>query len=176
VSYLLDANVFMEAKDRHYGMDFCPGFWDWLIENNAAGKVFSIEKVEDEIHAGSDELADWASDRGPGFFLRPDAPVIPKLAAVSSWASQQGYDPAAVTTFLQAADFYLVAQALAQGHTVVTHEVPAQSVKKIKIPNVCIGMGIKPMTPFEMLRVEKARFVLDRFDGLYTAGVQGTLL
>ena len=94
----------------------------------------------------------------------------------SSWASQQGYDPAAVTTFLQAADFYLVAQALAHGHTVVTHEVPAQSVKKIKIPNVCIGMGIKPMTPFEMLRVEKARFVLDRSDGLHTAGVQGTLL
>ncbi len=77
---------------------------------------------------------------------------------------------------MQAADFYLVAQALAHGHTVVTHEVPAQSVKKIKIPNVCIGMGIKPMTPFEMLRVEKARFVLDRSDGLHTAGVQGTLL
>ena len=71
----------------HYGLDFCPAFWDWLIESNAAGKVFSIEKVEDEIDAGADELADWASDRGPGFFLKPDAPVIPMLATVSTWAN-----------------------------------------------------------------------------------------
>jgi len=24
MAYLLDANVFIEAKRRHYGMDFCP--------------------------------------------------------------------------------------------------------------------------------------------------------
>jgi len=27
---LLDANVFMQAKNLHYGLDFCPAFWDWL--------------------------------------------------------------------------------------------------------------------------------------------------
>jgi hypothetical protein len=32
--------------------------------------------------------------------------------------------------------------------------------KKIKIPNVCIGLGIKCLTPLEMLRRERARFVL----------------
>ena len=26
--YLLDANVFIEAKNRYYGFDFCPAFWD----------------------------------------------------------------------------------------------------------------------------------------------------
>lgn len=31
MSYLLDANVFMDAKNRHYGLDLCPAFWDWLI-------------------------------------------------------------------------------------------------------------------------------------------------
>jgi hypothetical protein len=39
-------------------------------------------------------------------------------------------------------------------------EVPASSSKKIKIPNACIGLGVKCMTPFEMLRNERARFVL----------------
>jgi hypothetical protein len=78
----------------------------------------------------------------------------------SRWASSGNYDPAAVTTFLQVADFYLVAHAHAHGHVVVTHEVVAQSVKKIKIPNACIERGVKCMTPFEMLRVERARFVL----------------
>mgnify|MGYP001403028963 CR=1 FL=1 len=32
MSYLLDANVFMSAKNLHYGLDFCPAFWDWLVE------------------------------------------------------------------------------------------------------------------------------------------------
>lgn len=42
----------------------------------------------------------------------------------------------------------------------VTHEVPASSVKRIKIPNVCIGLNLRFMTPYEMLRRERARFVL----------------
>ena len=32
--YLLDADVFIRAKNLHYGLDFCPAFWDWLIESN----------------------------------------------------------------------------------------------------------------------------------------------
>ena len=71
-----------------------------------------------------------------------------------------GYDPAAVNIFLQVADYYLVAHAHATGHIVVTHEKPSASLKKIKIPDACIGLGVKCMTPYEMLRAEHARFVL----------------
>lgn len=162
MTYLLDANVFIQAKNLHYGLDFCPAFWEWLIESSAAGKVFSIEKVGDEIDAGADELAEWAAKRGATFFLKPDAPVVPALATVSSWVTGQSYDPAPVNTFLQVADYYLVAHALAHGYVVVTHEKPDNSTKRIKIPVVCIGLGIKCMTPYEMLRVERARFVLGR--------------
>lgn len=160
MAYLLDANVFISAKNLHYGLDFCPAFWDWIIANNASGRVFSIEKVGDEVLALGDELSLWADARGAGFFLRPDADVFPALAAVSAWASGQRYEPSAVSTFLQVADYYLVANALAGQHTVVTHEVPSASTRKIKIPDACIGLGIKFMTPFEMLRRERARFVL----------------
>jgi hypothetical protein len=158
--YLLDSNVFIQAKNLHYGLDFCPAFWDWLVANNAAGNVFSIEKVGDEIEAGGDELSAWAVQRGPRFFLKPDAAIVPVLGTVSTWATGQGYEPAAVSTFLQVADYYLVTHALAHGHTVVTHEVASPSTKRIKIPNVCIGVGIKFMTPYEMLRRERARFIL----------------
>ncbi len=79
---------------------------------------------------------------------------------MSTWATGQQYEPAAINTFLQVADFYLVAHALADGHVVVTHEVPANSVKRIKIPNACIGLDLRFMTPYEMLRRERARFVL----------------
>ena len=162
MAYLLDANVFMQAKNLYYGLDFCPAFWDWLIAANAAQRVYSIEKVGDEIAAGGDELADWAEQRGPGFFLEPDAEILPALSAVSKWATSRKYEAAAVSTFLQVADYYLVAFAFAHGHTIVTHEVAASTTKKIKIPNACIGLRIKCMTAFEMLRRERARFVLRR--------------
>ena len=158
--YLLDANVFIQAKNLHYGFDFCPAFWDWLVRQNRAGKVASIEKVADELHAGGDELADWAKDRGDGFFLSPDEAVVPALREVSDWASRQGYQPAAVATFLQVADYWLIAHALAFNCTVVTHEVPADTTRKIKIPNACIGLGLRCMSPYAMLRREGARFVL----------------
>lgn len=160
MAYLLDANVFMQAKNLHYGLDFCPAFWDWLIEGNAAKRVFSIEKVADEIDAGGDDLSLWAAQRGADFFLKPDPGILPALAKVSAWATSQRYEPAAVNTFLQVADYYLVAHALAHGHTLVTHEIASASTKKIKLPNACIGLGIKCMTPFEMLRHERARFIL----------------
>jgi len=160
MAYLLDANVFIQGKNLHYGLDFCPAFWDWLIASNAANRVFSTEKVGDELAAIADQLSVWAADRGPGFFVKPDAAILPALGAVSTWATGQQYEPAAVNTFLQVADYYLVAHALAHGHTVVTHEVASTSTKKLKIPDVCIGLGIRCISPYDMLRQERARFVL----------------
>jgi hypothetical protein len=86
--------------------------------------------------------------------------VIPSLGAVSAWATSNQYEPAAISTFLQVADYYIVAQAHAGGHTVVTHEQPSASTRRIKIPDACLGVGVKFMTPFAMLRRERARFVL----------------
>jgi hypothetical protein len=160
MAYLLDANVFIQAENLHYGFDFCPAFWDWLIAQNKEHRVFSIEKVEDEIDAGADELAAWAKKRGESFFLKPEPTILPALGSVSAWATAQAYEAVAVNAFLQVADYYLVAQALADKHTVVTHEIVSASVKKIKIPNACIGLHVKCMTPYEMLRKEGARFVL----------------
>lgn len=160
MTYLLDANVFIEAKNRHYGFDFCPAFWQWLIRQNQNGVVFSIEKVGDELKAGNDELATWASQREPTFFLQPDAAMIPEMTNVSNWVNTQNYHQSAITTFLQDPDFYLIAYALAHGHTVVTHEKHDNGLKRVKIPTPCIALNVRCVTPFEMLRYEHARFVL----------------
>ena len=160
VTYLLDANVFIQAKTLHYGLDFCPAFWDWLLDNHSAGRVVSIDKVADEIAAGGDELTDWMRDRGSSLFVNTGANVAAQFGAVSTWATQQQYEPAAINTFLQVADYYLIAHALAEGHVVVTHEVPSNTLRRIKIPNACIGLNLRFMTPYEMLRRERARFVL----------------
>jgi len=160
MAYLLDANVLIQAKNLHYGMDFCPAFWDWLVHANQEGKVFSVESVGDELQGIADERSEWARDLGGEFFSKPEATLLPALSQVSTWATGAGYEPAAVNTFLQAADYYLVGHGLAYGDTVATHEVASGSRKKIKIPDACISLGVKFMSPFTMLRRERARFVL----------------
>lgn len=160
MAYLLDADVLIRAKNLHYGFDFCPAFWDWLVRENRAGQVYSIERVGGELLAGADELADWAKARGAGFFLRPEPAVIQALSLVSNWVSGQRYTQSAINTFFQTADYYLVAQAYAGQYAVVTHEIRSDSQNKVKIPDVCIGMGVTCVAPHEMLRTARARFVL----------------
>ena len=160
MTYLLDANVFIQAKNLYYGFDFCPAFWEWTIDANASGLVYSIDKVEGELVGLGDELSTWADQRGDAFFLRPDVPRY-RACRRSAWAASQNYEPGAINLFLrQSTDYYLVAHAHAHGDVVVTHEVSSSSIKKIKIPDACLGTKVPCMNTFEMLRRERARFVL----------------
>jgi hypothetical protein len=160
MAYLLDSNVFIEAKNRYYGFDVCPGFWDWLLAAHEKGQVFSIEQVKQELTGRGDDLATWV-DTLPSSFFRPvTGAQVPSLTSVSKQVTTMGYEPGAVNEFLAAADFYLIAQAHADGHTVVTHELFAPTVKKVKIPNVCIPLSVPFVTTFAMLRAERATFVL----------------
>jgi hypothetical protein len=108
MAYLLDANVFIAAKNLHYGLDFCPAFWEWLAREHAAGTVFSVEKVVDELRPADDELAQWVAGLADSFSLKPDASTAGSLARVAQWVNAQTqYSPAAKSTFLQIADHYL---------------------------------------------------------------------
>src|SRR5438067_1590972 len=104
MTYVLDANVFIEAKNHYYGFDIVPAFWDWLIAANGSGTVFSVQKVADELLGYGDELSGWAQDRirSGGFFLQPDEDVLNALRTLARWANAQGFTPAVVNEFLQA--------------------------------------------------------------------------
>ena len=95
MSYLLDSDVFIQAKNLHYGFDVCPAFWDWFI-----------------------------------------------------------------------------AAALAGDHVVVTHEIASATLRRVKIPNVCVGLGVDFMSPFQMLRKAGARFVLGPTDQLDSSALR----
>lgn len=160
MAYLLDANVFIEAHQRYYAFDLCPGFWAWLTAAHLDGNALSIDKVGDELLARTDLLSEWA-ERQPGSFFAPmDASVLPSLADIAQWARGQSYRSDAIARFLEDADYYLVAFARAHGHIVVTHEKPSDGVRQVKIPNVALGMNVAYINTFEMLRRERARFVL----------------
>ena len=66
----------------------------------------------------------------------------------------------AVAQFLQIADYYLCAQALGGGHTVVTLETPADGKLLVKTSSVCIAMGAPYIDTFDMLRRERVRLVV----------------
>lgn len=159
--YLLDANVFIQAKNLHYGFDFCPAFWDWLLDACDRQVVSSITQVKDELISGDDELSEWGSNEGAKLFQSVDASTVPEIQWVTTWANAANeYDPPAKSAFLQVADFYMVAYARAHDFTVVTHETASNSRKKIKIPNACLAAGVESINPYQMLRREKVKFVL----------------
>ena len=89
----------------------------------------------DELLAGDDELSEWVRELNEEFFIPVNMHATWVLEKVAIWVTNQNYTTAAVSTFLKAADYYLIAQAVAGNYTVVTHEVAAPSIKKIKIPH-----------------------------------------
>ena len=82
------------------------------------------------------------------------------MTTVGNWVSAQGYNPTFVADFLNQADYFLISSALAHSHTIVTHEKLQIGTKKIKIPNVCMGLGVTYINNFTMLRDHMVRFVL----------------
>jgi hypothetical protein len=162
MAYLLDANVFIEAKNRHYRFGVCPGFWDWLLQANAADILFSVSKVRDELVRRGDDLSVWAKARPTSFFLPIDAVVLQYYAQIAKWVAGRKCQQNAKADFLNGADPWLIAHALAYRHTVVTAEVPApDAVRRIKIPDVCLAHSVPYTGPFQMLDEAGARFVLE---------------
>jgi hypothetical protein len=52
MSYLLDANVFIQAKNLHYGLISARRSGMADRQQSADGRVCSIDKVSDELAAG----------------------------------------------------------------------------------------------------------------------------
>jgi Domain of unknown function (DUF4411) len=160
LAYLLDSDVLIRAKNDHYGFDLCPGFWDWLVLANGHGLVHSVEAVYQELASNDDDLAEWVRAHR-SFFLPLTATEIPAVAAVNRWANDStDYEPAAKAEFASAADSFLIAHAVAGGHTVVTHERISDGRRKIKIPNAAVANGVTVMNPFQMLKAERVKLVL----------------
>ncbi len=161
MAYLLDTNIFIQAKNEYYGFDICPGFWDWLERQNEVGQVFSIESVKAELTNGQDELSDWAKQKGSSFFLPFDQPASIAMGKISTWVQSGPYRENVKRDFLSVADPLLIAYAKAHKHTVVSHEVfILEERKKIKIPVVCHAFQVPCIRTFAMLREEEALFVL----------------
>lgn len=153
VKYILDANIFIEAKHRYYAFDLCPGFWKSLLHHNSKGNLVSIDRVKKELLEGKDDLADW-SKKTPELFTSTDSTsVISAYRDINQWAQNQGrFSDTAKSEFADDPDAWVIAYARANNVTVVTHERSAGRSRKIKIPDVCDKFGIQCTNTFDMLQ------------------------
>lgn len=163
MTYLLDANTLIEAKNRYYQMSICPGYWDWLRKANQTGEVNSIRSVRDELQRGNDALAEWTKDHAYLFLDESDQATQTAFAQVAQHVatSAQQMKAGALDEFLGGADPWLIAKAMTMNATVVTHEqLNPAARRKFLIPNVCRHFGVLFIDTFELLNALEARFVL----------------
>lgn len=163
ISYLLDANVFIQAKNFLYPLDVFPGFWDWLKRSMESGLLGSIIPVYDELTKGNDELADWISQfKDSGCFLCvDDTDTQKKYSEIASWVVDpaQGFKQTACEEFFRVADSWLIAKAFSINAIVVTHEkLNLNSIRKVYIPNVCRAFGIEYINILELIRKTGVKF------------------
>ena len=157
--YCLDADTFIQAKNRHFGMDFHPSFWAWLDQQTSAGVICSPMLVHDEIAVGNNGLATWVKQRlGSGLFVQPSPAVQAVVGQIADYVNAT-YPLHRAQEFLAGADSWVIAQAKIDSAIVVTHEtlVPSDS-SKVKIPNICQQFGVDWVDVFKMLRDLNARF------------------
>ncbi len=161
--FLLDANVFIEAKRRYYAFDLCPGFWECLIwHHNGTSRVVSIDRVKDELERGGDDLKAWVtSDMPLTCFARTDVrPAVEQYALIMSWVQNHNqFFPEAKAEFAASADGWLIAYAKVNSIVLVTHEVLAPDARrKVPMPNVCEAFSVAYIDTFDMLRELEASF------------------
>lgn len=164
MTYLLDTNTLIEAKNRYYRMTVCPAYWIWVQRSHSAGVVASIEPVGAELRRGNDELAEWAKRQSGLFLSVSDQATQQAFAHVAAHVASQAatMKAGALEEFLGGADPWLIAKAMTiPDAVVVTHEqFNPQTRRKYSIPNVCEPFGVTCIDTFELLSRTDARFVL----------------
>ncbi len=156
--YLLDADVFIAAKNSYYAFAICPGFWESLIHHHRMEHLYSIDKVRSELLVGrrTEDLVLWVRGRLPtGFFLGTDSPeVMEAYQSIMLWVQRNPqYFDHAKAKFATEADGWLVAYAMTHGGIVVTNEQPRpQSKSRVLLPDVCVQFNVTYKDTFFMLK------------------------
>lgn len=170
--YLLDSDALITPSNRWYGLDFCPAYWDWLIEACKTGVVASTIEVQKEIKKRETEpqkaLYRWVRGLGSELFQEPTYQIQHLTEVALQVRHVLSYTDAAKDTFLTIdngpADPHLVAEALARGKDetiIVSLEVTGNpksarpaSQKRVKLYDICEGLGISCIQTYEMLQRE----------------------
>lgn len=154
--YILDQNVFIQAKNQYYAFAICPGFWDAVVEHHNRGNVRCIDKMVDGLTGFGDDLSEWVETILPPdcFVSTENDEVALAYAEIMTWANgNTQFLQYAKDQFAEEEDAWIAAHALVNGHTVVTQEVYNEDRRnKVSLAHVCEIFGIRYLNTFEFLR------------------------
>ena len=148
--FCLDTNIFIQAWNGYYAIDFFPDYWDSLDQLAQQGVVFATEEVKREIEDTDDELKKWISSKE--YFFKPiDDAVQECLIEVFKDPHHRRLIDSVKGR--SKADPWVIAHAMAEDAVVVTKEEYAPpETARIRIPNVCDDLGIEWINDYELIR------------------------
>lgn len=157
--YLPDSNIFITSENQ-IPMDLFPSFWNELGSLLESGVAVLHQTVLDELTRRQDPLTDWIAGLNGVKPLAAGKLTLARYLDVCSWAHSQSYTRLALRDFEAPtrADAWLCAEAWASDMTLVTYETHSNSANKVKIPDVCAGLGIRCMGGFDFMRAQGFRF------------------
>jgi hypothetical protein len=162
--YLFDANILVEAHNRYYGLDFVPGFWEFLEQEAKKMTLKSNDMVLAELKGYGDAVSEWVDAKKDDIFdISSEEKEIQNyfIEIVNHVNMHPVYSAAEKARFLDGADPWLIAACKYLDAILVTHEVfvPANSTK-VKIPNIAKIFDVRTVNTFEMIRSLGGRFEL----------------
>jgi len=146
IQYCFDTNVLIEPWNNYYSPKLCPNYWDVLENLIKQGTIFCTEEVYREISKVDDELYEWVKNN-PSFIRTFNEDIQDKLRRILK------VYPRLVDTKhdRSMADPWVIAHAWSEMATVVTKEMPTNSLRTVRIPDVCKHFSIRCINDFQFL-------------------------
>ncbi len=158
-TFIIDTSCLTTAYRVYYPFDIAPSFWNFMKDRFMEGTFILTNKVLFEIDRGKDDLWDWCHAEIPRHLIldcHSDEAIMSHYGNIMLWGNNHPqYNSLAKQTFsdFENADPFAVAAAMQLNATVVSQEVSApESVKNIKLPDVCTQFGVGHIDTFKLLR------------------------
>ena len=147
--YSIDTSGLIDGRRRYYPPAVFPGLWENIEDLIANGELLSPEECLVDLARQDDEVHTWAETQARLFIpLDDDIQLATQdiLAVYPDWIPED--------RSRNVADAFVIALARVRGCAVVSGEKWSMSPypDRIKIPNVCDGLGIRHLTFLEMIQ------------------------
>ena len=158
--YIIDTNSFITPKNLYYPFDIAPGFWSQLALHIENSNVVILDRVQNEIIIGNDELTSWYTGIPNKKIIESKFLTVEYGEVLNHIQDSPKYQNAAVLKWAKAdvADAWLIAAAIKNQFVIVTLEKPQTGLndgrpkKEAKIPDVAGHFGVRTINLFEMMR------------------------
>ena len=151
MQYIIDSNIFIQAKNRDYPFEFFPGIWEWFDQKIVCHDFLLLKPVYDELSSGNDSLADWVTQYR-SYVTDLNESCYRQIGIIVEHVRTTYPDPKYWPGFLDVAD--------ANQSVIVTNELAKIGCKKPKIPAVSAAVGVKCLSLLELFQATQPKFVL----------------